>query len=84
MDVISGLKYALVLVLIVSAILLGWTTYLERKINSKIEAFSSAIGQAKNEAQAKEVIKNFLIDTKKFNPALSASADSQSCSWLCD
>ncbi len=84
MDAISGLKYALVLVLIVSAALLGWTTYLERSTNSKIEAFSSAIGQAQNEAQARQVIQNFLIDTEKFNPALSASADSQPCSWLCD
>ncbi|HMQ01794.1 MAG TPA: hypothetical protein PKD79_01845 [Candidatus Doudnabacteria bacterium] len=84
MDALSGLKYALVLVLITSAILLGWTTYLERKTNRQIEAFSGAITQVQNEQQAREVVRNFLTDTQKLEAALSASADSQPCGWLCD
>lgn len=83
MNAVQGLKYALVMVLVTSAILLGWTTYLERQLDKKMAAFSRAIAEAKNEADAKEIIQNFLIDTHKQPTASSASADSQPCDWLC-
>lgn len=84
MNAVQGLKYALVMVLVTSAILLGWTTYLERQLDKKMAAFSSAIAQAKSEAEAKEIIQSFLIDTNKRPTATSASADSQPCDWLCE
>lgn len=84
MDAIKGLKYALVLVLITSAVLLGWTTYLERKTSGQVEAFAEAIGQANSEDSAKQVIRNFLLDTNHDPAALSASADEQPCAWLCE
>lgn len=84
MNQATGLKYALVLVLVTSAVLLGWTTYLERRSNRKIEAFAEGIGKAQSEQQAKQVIRRFLNDTEKSDAALSASADSSVCSWLCE
>lgn len=84
MEATKGLKYALVLVLISSAVLLGWTTYLERKTNAQVEAFAEAIGQVDSEDSAKKVIRNFLLDSNHGAAALSASADGQSCSWLCE
>ncbi len=84
MNQATGLKYALVLVLITSAVLLGWTTYLERRADRKIEAFAEGISSAKNEQQAKQVIRQFLNDADKTDAALSASADSSLCSWLCE
>lgn len=84
MNQVTGLKYALVLVLATSAILLGWTTYLERKTDRQVEAFARAIGQAESEAVAKQVIQNFLEDSQNSEAALSASADGQPCSWLCE
>ena len=83
MSATTGLKYALVLVLVTSAVLLGWTTYLERKSSRQVEAFAGAIGRAKTEAQARATIKNFLEDADQSGAALSASADGQPCSWLC-
>lgn len=82
MDSTKGLKYALVLVLVTSAILLGWTTYLERSLNKKQIAFSNAIAAAQNQQQAKDVIQAFLVDTHVRAIGNSAFADS-SCSWLC-
>jgi hypothetical protein len=84
MDRVTGLKYALVLVLVTSAVLLGWTTYLERKSTRQIEAFAGAIGRAKTEAQARATIQNFLEDANQAPAAMSASADGQPCSWLCE
>lgn len=84
MNAVTGLKYALVLVLVTSSVLLGWTTYLERKSNRQVEAFARAIGQAPSEDVAKQVILNFLDDANKSSAALSASADDQPCSWLCN
>lgn len=84
MNQATGLKYALVLVLVTSAVLLGWTTYLERSADSKIEAFAEGIGRAQSEQQAKQVIKNFLDDSQKTDAALSASADDTGCAWLCE
>ncbi len=83
MDALKGLKYALVMVLITSAILLGWTTYLERQLHKKQVAFSAAVAQAKSQQEAREVIQAFLEDTKVRQTATSASADA-SCFWLCD
>ncbi len=83
MDALKGLKYALVLVLVTSAILLGWTTYLERKLHSQQEAFATAVATVKNEQDAKQVIQAFLKDTHVRDVANSADADT-SCSWLCD
>ncbi len=84
MNQATGLKYALVLVLITSAVLLGWTTYLERRADNKMEAFAEGIGRAETEQQAKQVIRNFLDDANKSDAALSASADGEVCSWLCE
>ena len=84
MDAIKGLKYALVLVLVVSAVLLGWTTYLERTQNRKIEQFAQSVVGAKDELEAKTIIRNFLVDTEKDPVANSASADITACQWLCE
>lgn len=84
MDAIKGLKYALVLVLIVSAALLTWTTYLERSQNHKIEAFSQAMKEAKTETQARQVVRSFLANSEIDLRATSASADDPSCEWLCE
>lgn len=84
MDAIKGLKYALVLVLITSAVLLGWTTYLRRNLDNKVEKFQASMGQAQSEAEAKQVIKEFMADLD-FDPvAQSASADNYPCEWLCE
>lgn len=83
MDAIKGLKYALVMVLITSAVLLGWTTYLERQIDRKVAAFSRAVAEAKTEQEARVIIQNFLTDTGKPPVANSASADVAPCAWLC-
>lgn len=83
MEAVTGLKYALVLVLIVGCALLGWTTYLERKQNRQIEDFSNSISQAKNETHAKAIVKSFLEDTQKLDIGNSADADFTSCVWLC-
>ncbi len=83
MDAIKGLKFALVLVLVVSAALLSWTTYLERSQNRKIEAFARAMSEAQTESQAKQVIRSFLVTTDTGSQGLSASADVQECRWLC-
>ncbi len=82
MDAIKGLKYALVLVLVTSAILLGWTTYLERKLHGQQEAFANAMASVKNEQEAKQVIQSFLTDTHVRDMARSADAGA-SCDWLC-
>ncbi len=83
MNAITGLKYALVLVLVTSTILLAWTTYIERRLDHKIADFASAVAAAKSEAEAKQVIQAFLNDTGKRPVANSASADSYNCAWLC-
>lgn len=83
MDAIKGLKYALVLVLVTSAILLGWTTYLERQLHHKQEAFSKAVAQVKSQEEAKQVISAFLQDTHIQSAANSASAGLD-CNWLCE
>ncbi len=83
MDPIKGLKYALVMVLVVSAALLGWTTYLERSQNRKIESFAKAMTETQTENQARQVIRSFLNNTEIDSSALSASADEKSCNWLC-
>lgn len=83
MDAMKGLKYALVMVLVTSAILLGWTTYIERRLDHKLADFSNAVMQAKSEAEAKQVIQGFLTETGRRPVASSASADSQTCDWLC-
>lgn len=82
MDAIKGLKYALVMVLVTSAVLLGWTTYLERQLHQKQVAFSNAVIAAKSSEEAKQVIQAFLEDTEVRSKANSASAD-DSCFWLC-
>lgn len=84
MEAIKGLKYALVLVLIVSAILLGWTTYLERSQRHSIEQFAQDIGEARTESQAKSIIRTFLSNSNQAPVANTASADSIPCDWLCD
>lgn len=84
MDALKGLKYALVMVLVTSAILLGWTTYQERAWNRKVEAFSQAVAQSRTEDQAKQVIRSFLNDVQKSPAASSASADNPGCDWLCN
>ncbi|MEZ4180009.1 MAG: hypothetical protein R3B41_00610 [Candidatus Doudnabacteria bacterium] len=84
MDAIKGLKYALILVLATSVVLLGWTTYLRRSLDNKVAKFQASMGQAKSEAEAKEVIKKFMADID-FDPiAQSASADNYPCDWLCE
>lgn len=83
MNAVQGLKYALVMVLITSAILLGWTTYLERQIDRKVAVFSRAVATAKSEQEARSIIQNFLTDTGKQPFANSASADITQCAWLC-
>lgn len=83
MDAIKGLKFALVLVLIISAALLGWTTYLERSQNHKIEAFANAMKQAQTESQARQVVRSFIISSDTGTQGLAASADNPACSWLC-
>ena len=83
MDAIKGLKYALVLVLIVSAALLSWTTYLERSQNRKIEAFAKAMTEVQTESQARQVVRSFMISSEVDSQGLSASADSINCKWLC-
>lgn len=82
MDAIKGLKYALVMVLVVSVALLGWTTYLERKQSALVEQFAREVGRAQTEAEAKAVIKNFLQATNTDSKALSASADVSLDGWL--
>ncbi len=79
----QGLKYALVMVLIIGSALLGWTTYLERKQNRKVEEFASAITGARTEKDAKLILKSFLTDTQKLDLGNSASADNAFCFWLC-
>mgnify|MGYP001574566723 CR=1 FL=1 len=64
MDAIKGLKFALVLVLIVSAALLTWTTYLERSQNRNIQAFADAMGEVETESQAQQVIRSFLLNSE--------------------
>jgi predicted outer membrane protein len=84
MDAIKGLKYALVLVLVVSSALLAWTTYLERSQNRKVEAFAEAMAQVQTESQARQVIRSFMINSKITPKGLSASADDNTCKWLCE
>jgi hypothetical protein len=84
MDAIKGLRYALVMVLITSVVLLGWTIYLERRLDRKLQNFASAIGQVKSEQGARFIIQQFLSDTHKQPIANSATADQKECWWLCE
>lgn len=83
MDQIKGLKYALVLVLVTSTVLLGWTTYLQRSLNNKVAKFQASMGEVESEAEAREVIKKFMADIDFDPQARSASADNYPCQWLC-
>ncbi len=78
------LKISLAVVIIAAAMLGGITSYRYSTLNRSVETFSTSIGRAENDTEARTVINQFLSETEHSTVATSASADKWWCLWLCN